>query len=275
MADPRRSRSSDSPAPGNVPWPALGAFEPINLPFQPVEDPRYRRAWRAPPAPPADAFEPPRASSLTPEMQRAAQMPPPGPFSPVNAEFHLSPTPRPRSASRGRAPSRAQASSSSPSPVSPYANMTDDARFIAALGYLDGIGGVGALLHRVVNHRLQPVFQAHSFEFWRTKKLTTILDACWKDPFGHDQLLQWMRPKADDLVLAEVSKQMERVKRSCLKHAKDYTVDELMSFRLEKDIFPVMERDGPLVLRFIQAAVETERGLVEHKKKTSFVVRIL
>jgi hypothetical protein len=210
-------------------------------------------------------------------------MPPPGAFAPIHTEFRSPATPtRDRSASRGRGPTPARptpasssASSSASAAQSSYAHMTDDARFLAALGYLEGIGGVGALLHRVIDHRLQPVFLGHSYKLWRSKKLAEILDACWDDSFGREQLVEWMRPKAEDLLLAEVSKQMELVKRSCLKHARDFTVDELMKFRLETNIFPIMERDGPLVLRFIHAAVDTDRGLAEHKKKTSFVVRHL
>jgi hypothetical protein len=279
MTDPRRSRSLGSHNLEDVQGLTPGSSAPRNQAFEQADVPHYLAVQPGPAEPPAASVERPRVQPFTPERLDTSQMPPPGPFAPVRLEFQPTVS---RSASRGRrrTPAQSPPASSSPSPSgstnhSPYAHMTTDARFLAALGYLDGIGGVGALLLRILNHQFQPAFQAQSFMFWRSKQLPAILSTCWDDVFGREQLVQWMRPKAEDLALAEVSKQMEAVKRACLKNAKDFTIDELMNFRVETVIVPIMERNGPLVIRFLNAAVETERGLVNHKKKTSFVVSMV
>jgi hypothetical protein len=252
---------------------------------QPGDDSHLGRAGRAPLRPGVFPDETSTAPVARSRSVFSAQMPPPGPFISASMPFRPASTPPPRSASRRAAASRVHNPSHSPSPSpspgpsasrvsAPYADMTPDARFLAALGYLDGIGGVGALLHRVLNYRAEPVFQTHAYQFYRSGYLSKVLDVCWQDNFGKDRLLEWMQPKASELAVAKVAEEMEEVKRACLKRAKDYTVQELMEFRLETVILPLMQRKGPFTLRIIEAAVETERGLLHHKKKSSRNVSI-
>ncbi|KAA1478770.1 hypothetical protein DENSPDRAFT_788418 [Dentipellis sp. KUC8613] len=142
-----------------------------------------------------------------------------------------------------------------------------DDRCLEALSLFEHRGGSRAFLTHLFDPNSSNAVQSRAAGFYRTNRLSEILDLWWKDGSGRRQIEEWIESKSVEAVEGIITKEMDALTHKLQKNIKDTNPEELLEFTLDSTIQPAIDEASLTTFCLIVHALQTDRAVQENKKK--------
>lgn len=126
------------------------------------------------------------------------------------------------------------------------------------------------LLLTVIGNKSE--FSMNRNGFYQGNGLEHFLNMVSNDKTGKQKLETWMRPRAIDMVVKEVEREMDDLAEIYRMRMQDVSPEFLMDFNLERHVTQKLEQNSPWFRRILEAAAQTERARAQNTKKDARAV---
>ncbi|KAI0042500.1 hypothetical protein FA95DRAFT_1525335, partial [Auriscalpium vulgare] len=108
----------------------------------------------------------------------------------------------------------------------------------------------------------------YASQFYHSGDMTSILDLWSRSDEGRAELDAWVLSRAPNVVRSVVSDEMDVVSKKLQLKLADATHEQLLSFRIDTHISPVLDEHAPVMLSILKRGLQSDRAARENTFKS-------